>query len=166
MATSGDGTLAFIESPGQLADLYASELQGLVTTVGKRVSIGIRAKNGAELVDVLNDLDATEAGNDLFVHAGVRPGVPLEEQAKDDLIWIRMPFLSRPHGLPYTVVHGHSITKDHQIERRPGRINLDTGAFSSGVLSSLRLGARAVRPPSPAWSLAPETQCQPARSEK
>ena len=63
MATSGDGTLAFIESPGQLADLYASELQGLATTVGKRVSIGIRAKNGAELVDVLNDLDATEAGN-------------------------------------------------------------------------------------------------------
>ncbi len=63
MASSGDGTLAFIESPGQLADLYASELQGLATTVGKRVSIGIRTKNGAELVDVLNDLDATEAGN-------------------------------------------------------------------------------------------------------
>jgi Ca-activated chloride channel family protein len=63
MASSGDGTLAFIESPGQLADLYASELQGLATTVGKRVSIGIRAKNGAELVDVLNDLDATVAGN-------------------------------------------------------------------------------------------------------
>ena len=63
MATAGDGTLAFIENPGQLADLYASELQGLTTTVGKRVSIGIRAKHGAELLDLLNDLDATEAGN-------------------------------------------------------------------------------------------------------
>ena len=63
MAGSGDGTLAFIESPGQLADLYASELQGLATTLGKRVSIGIRAKNGTVLVDVLNDLDATKAGN-------------------------------------------------------------------------------------------------------
>ena len=63
MATSGDGTLAFIESPGQLPDLYASELQGLANTLGKRVSIGIRTKQGAELVDVLNDLDATEAGN-------------------------------------------------------------------------------------------------------
>ena len=63
MATAGDGTLAFIESPGQLADLYASELQGLATTAGKRVSLGIRAKHGAELVDVLNDLDATEFGN-------------------------------------------------------------------------------------------------------
>ena len=63
MATSGDGTLAFIESPGQLDDLYASELQGLANTLGKRVSIGIRTKQGAELVDVLNDLDTTEAGN-------------------------------------------------------------------------------------------------------
>ena len=63
MAASGDGTLAFIESPGQLDDLYASELQGLANTLGKRVSIGIRTKHGAELVDVLNDLDATKAGN-------------------------------------------------------------------------------------------------------
>ncbi|MCS5700960.1 VWA domain-containing protein [Cyanobium sp. FGCU-52] len=63
MATAGDGSLAFIESPAQLADLYASELQGLASTAGKRVSIGLRAKQGAELVDVLNDLDATEFGN-------------------------------------------------------------------------------------------------------
>ena len=76
----------------------------------------------------------------LFVHAGVRPGVPLEQQKHDDLIWIRRPFLTRSHGLPYTVVHGHSITKDHRIDRRPDRINLDTGAFKSGVLSSLSLG--------------------------
>ena len=75
----------------------------------------------------------------LFVHAGVRPGVPLEQQKDDDLIWIRQPFLNRAHGLPYTVVHGHSITKDHRIDRRADRINLDTGAFHSGVLSSLRI---------------------------
>ena len=78
-------------------------------------------------------------GSYLFVHAGVRPGVPLEEQRDEDLLWIRRPFLSRPHGLPYTVVHGHTITKEHRIDRRPHRINLDTGAFVSGVLSSLRL---------------------------
>ena len=74
------------------------------------------------------------------MHAGVRPGVPLEKQKDEDLIWIRQPFLNRPHGLPYTVVHGHSITKNHRIDRRPYRINLDTGAFKSGVLSSLSLG--------------------------
>jgi serine/threonine protein phosphatase 1 len=77
-------------------------------------------------------------GKYLFVHAGVRPGVPLGDQTPEDLTWIRKPFVSKPHGLPYTVVHGHSITKNHRIERRPGRINLDTGAFLSGKLTALR----------------------------
>jgi Ca-activated chloride channel family protein len=63
IASAGDGTLAFIESPAQLADLYASELQGLAGTLGKRVSIGINAKNGVELLDLLNDLEATGRGN-------------------------------------------------------------------------------------------------------
>jgi len=63
IASSGDGTLAFIESPAQLPDLYASELQGLASTLGKRVSIGIQTRNGAELLDLLNDMEATERGN-------------------------------------------------------------------------------------------------------
>ena len=63
VAGAGDGTLAQIESPQQLADLYASELQGLASTVGRKVSLGIRARHGAELVDVLNDLPRTSAGN-------------------------------------------------------------------------------------------------------
>ena len=63
IASAGDGTLAQIESPKQLADLYASELQGLASTIGRKVSLGIRAKHGAELVDVLNDLPQTVAGN-------------------------------------------------------------------------------------------------------
>ncbi|KAA6183778.1 hypothetical protein F2Q65_14585 [Thiohalocapsa marina] len=75
----------------------------------------------------------------LLVHAGVRPGVPLEDQRERDLIWIREPFLSQDHGLPYTVVHGHSITNDFEIERRNRRIGIDTGAFLSGKLTALRL---------------------------
>ena len=63
IASAGDGTLAQIESPAQLVDLYASELQGLASTCGRRVSIGIRPQHGAELVDVLNDLTPTSAGN-------------------------------------------------------------------------------------------------------
>lgn len=79
----------------------------------------------------------TVRGRYLFVHAGVRPGVPLKQQQADDLLWIRQPFLQRPHGLAYTVVHGHTITKDRRIDCRADRINLDTGAFASGVLSTL-----------------------------
>lgn len=63
VASAGDGTLAQIESPQQLADLYASELQGLAITLGRKVSLGIRSKGGAELVDQLNDLSLTSAGN-------------------------------------------------------------------------------------------------------
>lgn len=63
IAMAGDGTLAHIESPRQLQELYEGELQGLATTFGRKVSLGIRARNGAELEDVLNDLPLTPMGN-------------------------------------------------------------------------------------------------------
>ena len=76
----------------------------------------------------------------LFVHAGVRPGVPIDRQKLTDLLWIRQPFLTKSsHGLPYVVVHGHTVTDDHCIDRRQNRINVDTGAFRTGILSSLVL---------------------------
>ena len=78
-------------------------------------------------------------GEYLFVHAGVRPGVPLEKQQADDLLWIRRSFLHRPHGLPYTVVHGHTFRSDYRVTRLPHRIGIDTGAFKSGVLTALSL---------------------------
>jgi serine/threonine protein phosphatase 1 len=81
-------------------------------------------------------------GGYLFVHAGIRPGVPLERQVREDLIWIREPFLSstRDHG--FKVVHGHTIVPE--VEHRPNRIALDTGAVRTGRLSCLVLeGAEA-----------------------
>ena len=48
-------------------------------------------------------------GGYLFVHAGIRPGVPLAEQTRDDLIWIREPFLSSDADFGFKVVHGHTI---------------------------------------------------------
>lgn len=78
-------------------------------------------------------------GSDLFVHAGVRPGVPLEQQRPVDLLWIRQPFLSCPHGLPYRVVHGHTFRPDYRVTRLPHRIGIDTGAFESGRLTALVL---------------------------
>jgi serine/threonine protein phosphatase 1 len=78
-------------------------------------------------------------GDHLFVHAGVRPEVPLQEQQADDLLWIRRPFLTRNHGLPYTVVHGHTFRRDYRITRLPHRIGIDTGAFMSGRLTALPL---------------------------
>lgn len=62
----------------------------------------------------------------LFVHAGIRPGVPLEQQSENDLIWIRHEFLDDPHPHPWLVVHGH--TPGRVAEHFGNRINLDAGA--------------------------------------
>ena len=80
-----------------------------------------------------------QRGDYLFVHAGVRPGVPLERQRSDDLLWIRGPFLKRHHGLDCTVVHGHTFLSDYRITQLPHRIGIDTGAFVSGRLTALPL---------------------------
>jgi serine/threonine protein phosphatase 1 len=81
----------------------------------------------------------TERGDYLFVHAGVRPGVLLEQQRAEDLLWIRGPFLNRDHGLPYTVVHGHTFQRNYRVAQLPYRIGIDTGAFVSGRLTALLL---------------------------
>jgi serine/threonine protein phosphatase 1 len=76
-------------------------------------------------------------GGYLFVHAGLRPGVAVEKQDVEDLIWIRQAFTSstRDHGA--LVVHGHSITPEPDFQ--PNRIGIDTGAYASGVLTCLAL---------------------------
>ena len=72
-------------------------------------------------------------GGYLFVHAGIRPGVPLAEQTRQDLLWIREPFLSWKGDLPAVVVHGHTPKPEPSV--RPFRIGIDTGAVMGGVLT-------------------------------
>lgn len=81
--------------------------------------------------------DMLEAGDYLFVHAGIQPGVPLTDQSEHDLRWIREPFLSHAEDHGQVVVHGHTITG--QPELRPNRIGIDTGAYHSGRLTALVL---------------------------
>lgn len=72
-----------------------------------------------------------------FVHAGVRPGVALEQQSDDDRMWIRHLFLSHTDPLEKIIVHGHTISEE--VELRPHRIGIDTGAYATGRLSALVL---------------------------
>ena len=74
-----------------------------------------------------------QEGSYLFVHAGIRPGVALTEQVKDDLLTIRQPFLSAEQDFGAVVVHGHAGTPSVSIS--PNRIGLDTGAGMGGMLS-------------------------------
>jgi serine/threonine protein phosphatase 1 len=78
-----------------------------------------------------------EIGDYLFVHAGLRPGVPLEQQTEEDMLWIREPFLSDTRPLPKVVVHGHTPSRNVHADQR--RIGIDTGAYLTGVLTALRL---------------------------
>lgn len=76
-------------------------------------------------------------GDYLFVHAGVRPGVPLDAQDPEDLIWIRGAFLRSRQNFGKIVVHGHTPVREPEI--CDNRIDIDTGAVFSGVLTALRL---------------------------
>ena len=78
-------------------------------------------------------------GGYLFVHAGVRPGVPLARQSVDDLLWIRDSFLHATADHGRVVVHGHTIVGEAEI--RANRIGIDTGAFVTNVLTCLVLEA-------------------------
>jgi serine/threonine protein phosphatase 1 len=81
------------------------------------------------------------AGDYLFVHAGVRPGIPLDRQDAHDLIWIRGSFLNATERFGAIVVHGHTIAAEPQL--RENRIGIDTGAFMTGRLTALAIvGAR------------------------
>jgi serine/threonine protein phosphatase 1 len=70
-----------------------------------------------------------------FAHAGVRPGVPLNQQSTDDLTRIRGPFLDSEADHGAVVVHGHTPVRERVADIRPNRVNLDTGAVYGGVLT-------------------------------
>lgn len=77
------------------------------------------------------------SGDYILVHAGIRPGVPLENQSENDLLWIRDAFLYSRSNHGKVVVHGH--TPNTEPELHSNRIGIDTGAYTSGVLTCLVL---------------------------
>jgi len=81
--------------------------------------------------------DGVQFGDYFFTHAGIRPGVPLDEQDRQDLRWIRREFLDSDADFGVIVVHGHTVLDE--VEMRPNRIGIDTGAFKTGILTALGL---------------------------
>ncbi len=119
--------------------------------------IGNRARNYAQLASMfeaalpaehrafLTDLKlSAQFGDFFYTHAGVRPGVPLGEQAAQDLMWIREDFLgdTRDHGA--VIVHGHTVTPTMTPEVWPNRIAIDTGAVLGGPLTCVVIEGREV----------------------
>lgn len=79
-------------------------------------------------------------GGRIFVHAGLMPGVPLDEQTPEVMMWVRRPFLEAEHDFGAHVVHGHTPQHEGKVMTREPellryRTNLDTGAFDTGILA-------------------------------
>jgi serine/threonine protein phosphatase 1 len=117
---------------------YGTDASALLALPEPTALQRIRHAIPAEHQAFLRELgDSFRFGDYLFVHAGIRPGIPLERQSPVDLRWIRQPFLAdrREHGM--LVVHGHTISK--AIDEQVNRIGIDTGAFHHGVLTALSI---------------------------
>ena len=142
---------------GDLEALQAwTKLGGAETLLSWGVTMTLIAEGGAALLEAAQakiPLAVTRwmgtlplwhrSGDVLFVHAGIRPGVPLTEQDPRDLLWIRKKFLDFKKRHPFLVIHGHSVSEGGP-DVQPNRIGIDTGAFSTGHLTAIGVegGAR------------------------
>jgi serine/threonine protein phosphatase 1 len=104
----------------------------------ERLSAELRAALPALHLAFFNSLSLSfSCGDFFFAHAGVRPGVALNKQSEDDLLWIRDDFLDHDLAFEKFVVHGHTPVNAPEI--RPNRANIDTGAFATGRLSCVAI---------------------------
>lgn len=125
------GGLATVRSyAGEQADAVATDYAALQWALSRSLPPAhLRFLSRLKLAHVEGDY--------LFVHAGIRPGVPLDQQDPTDLLWIRDDFLYETQPMDKMVVHGHTPSTLPEI--RPNRIGIDTGAYRSGQLTALVL---------------------------
>ncbi|MFN3401948.1 MAG: metallophosphoesterase family protein, partial [Ferrovibrio sp.] len=127
LSNGGDATLASykVKVPASFDDLLFTQ----------RALLGAMPRHHKQFLASLPE--QVQYGDYLFVHAGIKPGLPLDRQSREQMIWIRDVFLNSEvdHGL--IVVHGHTIV--HEVEWRSNRIGVDTGAYTTGRLTALVL---------------------------
>ena len=98
----------------------------------------LREKVPETHLEFVSSLRASVISKSFFLcHAGVRPGIPLERQSTEDLLWIRDEFLNSRINFGKRIVHGH--TPAERPEVLPNRINIDTGAYMTGRLTCVVL---------------------------
>ena len=98
----------------------------------------LRAALPARHLEFVSSLKVSASSSSFFLcHAGIRPGIALERQSVDDLLWIREEFLNSKLNFGKRVVHGHTPTDIPEV--LANRINIDTGAYATGRLTCLVL---------------------------
>jgi serine/threonine protein phosphatase 1 len=103
-----------------------------------RASRQLNAALPADHRAFLEDLELmADRGDYLCAHAGVRPGVPLDQQTEQDLLWIRDDFLRSEKRLEKVIVHGHTPAEEAYVGAH--RIGVDTGAYATSLLTAVKL---------------------------
>lgn len=138
--------LDFLENPAVLAQWRQNGALPTLVSYGLAPSLNPKLNEQHELSRALNEaLPASHrqflrnlklsytCGDMLFVHAGIRPGVPLSQQREQDMLWIRDEFLSYTGAFEKRVVHGHTPVTAPDVHFN--RINIDTGAYATGRLT-------------------------------
>jgi serine/threonine protein phosphatase 1 len=148
--------VAFLEDPsvaghwrrlGGLETLHSYGVPVAALMRGKdyaQAAAALRAAMPSSHLRFLESLrTSVTVGKYFLCHAGVRPGVALERQAEQDLLWIRDEFLSSRADFGKIVMHGHTPVESPEV--LPNRINVDTGAFVTGRLTCAVLEQERVR---------------------
>lgn len=122
---------------GGLETLHSYGVSVTALMVGKnyeQAAEELRKAMPVQHLEFLQSLRTSYSHGKYFLcHAGVRPGVPLDRQNVDDLLWIRNEFLVSTENFGKIVVHGHTPMEAPEV--LPNRINIDTGAFATGRLT-------------------------------
>lgn len=136
---SGDVDAAYHDQLGGGATLASYGLDAAAYAwAGKPERAAMLEAIPLEHCHFLDDLRLSETvGDYFFCHAGARPGVALDRQSAEDLMWIRDEFLTSTYDFGKVVVHGHTPVRSPFI--RPNGIDIDTHAFASGILTALVL---------------------------
>ncbi len=122
----------------QCLESYGADPKAIGTAPDEAALAAIRAAIPASHLEFLRGFaDTCRFGDYLFVHAGIRPGIALDQQRQSDLRWIREPFLLDDSDHGFVVVHGHTISNG--TDERSNRIGIDTGAYRTDMLTALAI---------------------------
>ena len=117
---------------------YGLDAKQVMLGSHRTVSAKLRSHIPEEHIDFLREQPLTlSVPGMVFAHAGLRAGVPVDQQAESDVLWIRDEFFRAAPVPGRLVVHGHTPGPEPVIE--PGRICVDTGAYATGILTAVRL---------------------------
>jgi len=142
--------LDFLDDPAVLKFWLDNGGMATLLSYGVKVSAGTSIEFAEDLrnelksaipashVEFLRNLKLFyKTGDYIFVHAGIRPGVPLEEQDENDMLWIREEFSEFEGDHGSRVIYGHSVQSEPLV--KPNRIGVDAGAYATGILTCAAL---------------------------